>query len=175
MDENNNALVQVDAESGVTIDWQALLKRPLSEMADDEVFAGFTLLDVVAKALGERSSTMKGRVRDLVIASGEEVTESTVELRIGDSVVRVTSPSPSVKVDEAAIRALIRRRQDLDLDAAFDQAWVLSQPKLERLIVSGMLSDEEVESFTVTGPPPTPRVQVKSAALGVTKKQLLGG
>lgn len=168
-----NELIRVEGRS-VEIDWEALLRRPLGDWTVDQKVVAMSVLDLVGKALGERADQLKVVVRTMASEGlGEAASATTRRFESGGVQVDVTQKAAQVKVDEAALMVLLERKAIAVL-VCFDMVPRLNEARLEQLIASGILSDEEIRSFTVEKPS-TPAVTVKKHVGGLTPKRLLEG
>lgn len=157
-----------------SIDWQRLLQTPLDDLESEEVLAALSLVDVTAKALAQRAKELKPKASEIVMAMGEKKTEKTFRVAGGATglAVEVTKKGDTLKVDEAALRTVLKE-VGIPEEDIFDRLPVLNDKKLETAIVQGRVTEEHVARFT-SKRPSAPAVSVKEAPFGITKAKLLG-
>lgn len=163
-----------------SIDWTRLLQRPAEELSDVEVEIAYGFLDAISKAGKARMTEMKARLREMIEQRGHQQAAKTLALETDSGgEYRLTRSSGSKRIDEPALHAVLQER-GMPLSAVFDTVQVpaherltLNQERLEALIQSGRLSQDEVDRFT-TIRIPTPRLSVRQAPFGLSRDTILG-
>lgn len=164
-----NELVRIEGAQ-VEIDWGALLRRPLDEWTDDEKIVAMSVLDLVGKAVGERAEQLKVVLRTLALESGNGATR---RLESAGVEIQVVQKAAQMKVNEAALLVLLQRL-GMDRAVVFDTVPKLNEARLEQLIASGVLTDEQIRAFTEERSS-SPALTVKRHIGGLTVKKLLEG
>lgn len=170
-------MMKLEPGQKIEIDWPLVLGKKLAELAPDELLSAWSLCDVMSKTLADRAKELRPGVLARIAAEGEVTTEASMKLEaMGGEFHRTLRTS--VSVDEVALAALLRKHGWED-SVVFDTTTVtttttaLNEAKLERLIASGELNDEEVKSITIKTT--TEALSGKKHVYGLDKKRLLKG
>lgn len=158
-------------EGTAEIDWSRLLKSEVADLTEDERFVAVSILDAGTKAFDQRLSDLKAQVRKDVGEGLAPGTSRTAEH--GGVTIQVTQKKTSVKVNEVALLAVLSRK-GLDPETlCFQKVLALDTARLEQAVAGGVFTDDDVRSFS-TETQQTPSVTVKTYAMGITAKKLLG-
>jgi hypothetical protein len=123
------------------------------------------------KALGDRTKEYKTAVKKTVAQIGASVAASTRAATLEGIEIRVTTPADKISINEIAL-ALVLDELEISRSTVFDQVPKLNAGRLEQLIASGALTDEQIERFTESKAS-AQRVSVKKHIGGMTKSDLL--
>lgn len=168
-------LIRVTGDGVLEIDWAKLLRSKLEDLSDEECFVAVSILDAGVKAFDSRLDNLKTWLRECFAGDVQMGSSETFER--GGVRVMVTRKNPPVRVDDAALLALLAERKIDAEEMCFRKAvtYELDTARLEQAIASGVFSADEVRSFTKEGKTPAPSVKVVGPVMGITANRLLEG
>ena len=136
--------------SGKALASSPLFTTPLEDLTTDECHFGWSVLDLVEKAIKPRKDEMRVRMMQEAQEYGLEDPKGSLVLDLGDGQIKREKRRGKDVVREADLRALLKDK-GINPDRCFAQKIVteFDPEAFKQLIADGIISEEEVkECFT---------------------------
>lgn len=170
LSERVDALMILD-QSRRIVDAETLLRTPVSELDGEALITAWSVLDLMSKEL---IKTRTEDLRDALLIEAETrgkkgVTSGNMPkftLKIGGGTVTSTQMAGKVSYDEVELKLLL---DELGINHAIvfksQVVTVLDEDALEKLVVSGRISPDDVKRFATVAEPSRRLKVVKPAAV----------